>query len=173
MIPHILYMSLSLHSGSLWSVSLVTRVRSLLVSTCASLGEECRPCDNTYPLTLTETRQHGRKGSCRVWFSLWRFSQGTGLYLHDLTLLLTKGRIWRLRMIPSCLGWFCLWLWQLDVWHQCPGGNHDLWLFLWGRPQPSRPPRVELHCTTTSSSVQHKRLNGHICLMHVYALIHK
>ena len=32
---------------------------SALVSTCQSLGELCRPCDNTYPPTPTQTREHG------------------------------------------------------------------------------------------------------------------
>lgn len=71
-------MSSCLHSGRLWSVWLVTRVRDLLVSTCQSLGELCRPCDNTYPLTLTETMQHGRKDlgavHCWVWLNLWWFN---------------------------------------------------------------------------------------------------
>ena len=51
---------------------------SALVSTCQSLGELCRPCDNTYPPTPTQTREHGggRGGGdcwsacCLVWFDL-------------------------------------------------------------------------------------------------------
>lgn len=30
-----------------------------LVSTCQSLDQLCRPCDNTWPLALAETRGHG------------------------------------------------------------------------------------------------------------------
>lgn len=62
---------------------------SALVSTCQSLGQLCRPCDNTWPLALAETRgrgdgAEGGRGCVEVgvasvlmWFNARRHKQNT------------------------------------------------------------------------------------------------